>query len=106
MNKEQKADSGTSSPTFGNNHVSRRTLKVWNGRGHGKHSKKHINVAAYTKKQAAELIGIACECMVSVSEITVYYSDCWGNSMNDIVPTEPCVYIDEKYRKSQPVRVL
>ena len=30
MNNEQKADSGTSSPTFGNNHVRRSALSWWN----------------------------------------------------------------------------
>lgn len=83
----------------------KRTLKIWNGRGHGKYDIKHISVAAYSKKQAAEIIGIACECHVSVSEITVYYSACWGNGMMDIIPVEPCVYIEEKYGKATPVRV-
>lgn len=84
---------------------SKRILKLWNGRGHGKYQKKHINVAAYSKKQAAEIVGIACEARVSTTEITEYYGDCWGNDMQNITPTEPCVYIKEKFSKSEPVRV-
>ena len=105
-NSSTKAEITTSSQTIAKHRVSSRTLKVWNGRGHGKHSRKHIYVAAYSKKQAAELISQACERSVSVSEITVYYSNCWGNSMKDIILSEPCVYIDEKYGKFQPIRVL
>ena len=102
MNKS-KIENGQ--PTLQQHNVSSRTLKVWNGRGHGKYNRKHINVAAYSKKQAAEIIGIACQTNVSVTEITIYYSACWGNSMKDITPTEPCVYIEEKYGKEKPVRV-
>ncbi len=83
----------------------KRKLKVWNGRGHGKYDRKHISVAAYSKKQAAEIIEIACSSPVSVNEINVYYSPCWGNSMIDIVPVEPCVYIEDHYGKTTPVRV-
>jgi hypothetical protein len=31
--------------------------------------------------------------VISTNEIKVYYhADCWGNPMNGITPTEPCVY--------------
>jgi hypothetical protein len=78
-------------------------LKIWNGRGHGKtYGKGHIYVAAYSRKQAAELVSRACygndyPNNISISEIKVYYSaDCWGNPMNGIIPTEPCVYASTK----------
>lgn len=83
-----------------------RTLKVWNGRGHGKLDRKHISVAAYSKKQAAELVSEACNTCVSVSEITVYYAPCWGNDMNGINPVEPCVYVTERFKKNEPVKVI
>lgn len=36
-------------------------LKIWNGRGHRKYEKYHIYVAAYSIKQATELINTACD---------------------------------------------
>jgi hypothetical protein len=54
-------------------------LKYWNGRGCGKYFRTHnINVAAYSKKQAAEIITIATNGYCTVSEITVYFFNCWG----------------------------
>lgn len=87
-------------------------LKIWNGRGHGKFSKGHIYVAAYSQKQAAELISIACfgqehPDRVSTSEVKNYYhKGAWGNTMDGITPTEPCVYVSEKYPETVPVRVV
>lgn len=80
-------------------------LKIWNGRGHHKYDKGHIYVAAYSQKHAAELINKACDCYITVHEIKNYYSNCWGNSMKDIVPTEPCVYASETLR-DKPTRIL
>jgi len=37
-----------------------KTLKIWNGRGYGKYINSNIYVAAYTQKQAAELVTEAC----------------------------------------------
>ncbi len=79
-----------------------KTLKIWNGRGHGnKYGRGHIYVAAYSQKQAAELVSKACfgdeyGDVVNVNEIRNYYSNCWGNSMDGITPTEPCVYVSIK----------
>lgn len=83
-----------------------KTLKIWNGRGHGKFDRGHIYVAAFSKKQAAELISQACGYRVSVSEITVYYSPCWGNPMNGITADEPCVYASEKMYDEKPQRII
>lgn len=86
-------------------------LKIWNGRAHGKYAaggnRHHVYVAAYSAKQAAELVGQACETpCVSVHEINVYYSKgCWGDSMDGIVPTEPCVYLKKEY-DGKPFRVI
>ena len=78
-------------------------LKIWNGRGHGRtYGRGHIYVAAYSQKQAAELVSRACygddrPNNVSINEIKVYYSpNAWGNSMNGIEPTEPCVYASKE----------
>jgi hypothetical protein len=85
-------------------------LKIWNGRGHGKHDKGHIYVAAYSQKQATELVSLACyelPDIISVNEIRNYYSPAWGNSMDGIEPTEPCVYVQERaYSTEKPVRVI
>lgn len=88
-------------------------LKIWNGRGHGrKYGRGHIYVAAYSQKQAAELVSKACygeefSDNVSVNEIRNYYSaGSWGNTMNGITPTEPCVYATEKPFGGEVQRVI
>jgi hypothetical protein len=89
-------------------------LKIWNGRAHGsKYKRGHVYVAAYSQKQAAELVSKACfgeeyPDIVSVHEIKTYYSPgAWGNSMNGIEPTEPCVYIQEvQFSGEKPVRII
>ena len=80
-----------------------KTLKVWNGKGFGKYDQYFIYVAAYTKKQALELINKACFNrldMVSYKYFTDYYANCWGNAMNGIIPTEPCLYVEKNHFKS------
>lgn len=87
-------------------------LKIWNGRGHGRtYDRGHIYVAAYSRKQAAELVSRACygdehPDLVSTNEIKVYYhADAWGTSMNGITPTEPCVYATKEHFGT-PERVI
>jgi hypothetical protein len=89
-------------------------LKIWNGRSHGhKYKRHHVYVAAYSMRQAAELVSKACygedmPNLVSTSEISVYYSKgSWGNKMNGIDATEPCVYLaDESNSQNKPFRVI
>jgi hypothetical protein len=85
-----------------------KTLKIWNGRGHGlKYGKYHVYVAAYTQKQAAELLSKALNSNIDTNEIRVYYSSgCWGNSMVGIEATEPCVYVDHYIEQKIPIRIL
>jgi hypothetical protein len=79
-------------------------LKKWNGRAQG-NRRGSFYVAAYSQKQAAELIGKAGGYNnSSVNEIRKYYSQCWGNPMDGIEPTEPCVYYAEHWEK--PKRIL
>lgn len=82
----------------------KRTLKLWNGRGSRKLVFKHISVAAYSKKQAAELINKLGE-NITVYNITKYFSNRWGSDMDGITPTEPCVYLTQAFTKSEPVKV-
>lgn len=83
-------------------------LKKWNGRGHGRdYNKGTFNVAAYSKKQAALLISQVNGCSyVTVSEITNYYHNCWGNDMDGIEPTEPCVYYTTYSSKDKPLKLI
>ena len=62
---------------------------------------------AKTLKEACELIGKAAgyDRPISASEVRVYYSkNCWGNSMDGITPTEPCVYV--QIRNEVPVKIV
>lgn len=86
-----------------------KTLKIWNGRGHGDYINGYFYVAAYTNKQACELIGKAAgqgKYPISISELTNYYSKgLWGNTMDGIIPTEPCVYATTQLNKN-PIKVI
>lgn len=95
------------------NKKSTRKLKLFNGRSHGtKYRRHHIYIAATSMKEAAKLVGLACygegcENMISVNEIRTYYNKgCWGNAMEGIIPTEPCVYIAGEYPETKPFRVI
>jgi hypothetical protein len=89
-------------------------LKIWNGRTHGfKYKRHHAYVAAYSMKQAAELLSKAFygedkPDLLSTNEIKVYYAkNAWGIRMDGIVATEPCVYLcDETDSKNKPFRVI
>ena len=83
-------------------------LKIWNGRIVGnKYNRGHIFVAAYSVKQAVELINEACGAFIGPSEINNYYSKgAWGNSMEGIIPTEPCVYVQIGGFSEKPVKII
>lgn len=87
-------------------------LRLFNGRSHGhKYDRHHVYVAAKSMTQAAKLVSMACygkDDFISVYEIKEYYNkDAWGNRMNGIEPTEPCVYMcDERSGKNTPFRVI
>ena len=81
-------------------------LKIWNGRTYGKYRKFDTTyVAAYSQKQAVEIIEKACGLWLSANEIRNYFSPCWGNSMKGIVPTEPCVYVSHYSDKEPPLKI-
>lgn len=83
-----------------------KVLQIWNGRAQGV-KRGTFYVAAYTQKEAAELIAKAGGQIgrASVNEIREYYSKgLWGTPMDGITPTEPCVYWQEMYEK--PKRIL
>lgn len=79
-------------------------LKKWNGRAQD-FNNGHANVAAYSQKQAAELLSEAYRSNTSVNEVREYFSPCWGDDMKGIEPIEPCVYHQKKYF-DKPERIL
>lgn len=81
-------------------------LKKWNGRIwiEGKQSK--CNIAAYSQKQAADLLTQASGVRNALGEIKIYFSPTWGNSMNGITPEEPCLYVEDKLNDTPPKRIL
>lgn len=87
-----------------------KALKIWNGRGHGKFNHGHFYVAAYTKKEACELISIAAgreNWPISLHELNTYYSEgAWGNQMDGIIPTEPCLYATENFHDNNPIKII
>ena len=91
-----------------------KNLKIWNGRAHGhKYDRHHAYVAAYSMKQAAELLSMAffgneTKTLISINEISKYYAKgAWGNRMIGIGAEEPCVYLcDERDSNSKPFRVI
>ncbi len=74
-------------------------LKVWNGGGiyQGEYRNFSINVCAHTKKEAIELICKHLAPNISASHFSDFFSNCWGNDMQGIEPTEPCVYVCNGY---------
>lgn len=90
-------------------------LKIWNGRCHGHKYGRHYHayVAAYSMNQAAEMLSIAFhgsehKNLISTNEISNYYhKGAWGNKMDGIEATEPCVYLcDERLSENKPFRVV
>lgn len=80
-----------------------RELKKWNGRNCRGGS---FCIAAYSQQQAAELLNKVSGTRGGTSEIKNYFSPTWGNDMNGIIPTEPCVYeIKENWKNQKPVKV-
>jgi len=74
--------------------MSGKKLKIWNGRGLGEYINEHFYVAAYTGKQAIELINSVIGWGMNANELRNYYNKgSWGNTMEGIEPTEPCLYV-------------
>lgn len=72
-----------------------KTLKLYNGQIHtGKYKRCDVYVAAYSNKQASEIISNALDQYITPHDIKKYYNiGSWGNKMNNIIPIEPCVYV-------------
>ena len=87
-------------------------LKLWNGIGVGKYRKGYMYVAAFTQKHAAELISLAAygednSDVVKPKDVKTYFHHgTWGNTMNHITPTEPCVYVTDNIMDENPKRII
>lgn len=83
-------------------------LKIWNGPD-WKHT-GHIYVAAYSKKQALELVCKAAgwDGACTMHEINVYWSpNCWGTKMDGITPEVGVWHVaDDTKNKAKPVRLV
>ena len=94
-----------------------KTIKIWNGRGLGGFD--HFFVAAFTKRQAAELmcrasrlrwptIGSPSKLDIDrmVRELNDFYSaDCWGTQMAGITP-EVGVWATTSHCDNNPKKVI
>jgi hypothetical protein len=85
----------------------KRSLKVWNGliatTVAGKFKQCTANVCAYNQKDAIELLASFDNYSISLYEFRMMWSDCWGTSMNDIVP-ERGIWVE--YQTNKPERVI
>lgn len=81
-------------------------LFFWTGKGLGKYSNYHINVAAHSKKQAAKLVSLACGYKVTDSDIKNSYSTRWGHNMSNIIIKTPCVFTCYKKEGFLPELIL
>ena len=88
--------------------MSEQKLKKWNGRGHGIYARNHLYISAYSQKEACRLIGEACKLgyPISTYEFKNFYSDVWGNGIDGIEPSKPCVYVTGLKDSVSPVKVL
>jgi hypothetical protein len=77
-----------------------KSLRKWRGRAWGRFLRGRFYIAAYSKKQAAELIGRAADIRGAfLNEINNYYAEDWDKDMSGIEPVAPCVYYRKDYSK-------
>lgn len=82
-------------------------LKKWKGgMNSGKYKNMDFYVAAYSRKEAAEIVSTITGNRITESHIKIYCAMCWGNAMNGIEPTEPCLYVNKKFAGSDTVQKL
>jgi len=89
--------------------MKQKQLRKWNGRGHGSTygNRFTIYVAAYSRAHAARLVQTALDApWVRADEIRDYYAETWGNPMDGIEPTEPCVFARNSQDGKKPKRIL
>lgn len=95
---------------FMNHSIRLPKLRLWNGRPVGVFTRNpnypnaHISIAATSKAEAKRLLEKACKCTVNKNEINEYYHECWGSSMDLVIPIKPGVWVtsNNKY----PVKII
>lgn len=90
-----------------------RKLKKYICRSNGIKYRNHtIYVAAYGDVHASQMLSMALHGekfpnLVSTHEIVKYANKgTWGNFMPDTEPTEPCVYVKDRYTHDEPRLVV
>jgi len=69
--------------------------------------RSYFYVAAYNFKHCIELLNEATGSNSSPSQINAYWNKGgWGNVMQGIEPTEPCVYYTKDISDKEPKRLL
>lgn len=81
-------------------------LKVWNLNAiyDGRFRGYSLYVAAYSQSQAVEIIETKRGGHMGLHFFRTMASDCWGNKMHGITPTEPCLYIGD-HTSQPPIKV-
>lgn len=90
-------------------------LKLWNGPIYsGPYDRHSAYIAATSTAHAARLLSLAYypdmkrDNLISPHEVKRYFSSgAWGNKMDGIEPTEPCVYVCASESSAhKPFRVI
>jgi hypothetical protein len=75
----------------------------------GTYDKHVLHIAATSQKQVIELLG-KLHITVSATYIRDYFYKAWGNDMEGIEATEPCVYATKGDRfsanKNKPIKLI
>lgn len=84
-------------------------LRTWNGRGDYRQFQGRFYVCAPTKVLAVKLLAQAGHAYINMREFTGYYSEAWGNSMENVT-REIGVWYDGKgsggHDLGKPERIL
>ena len=83
-----------------------KTLKLYNGRWNAYGKYRHCYIAAYNRADAGRLYAQASGGTRGVDyELRDYFSKCWGDSMDGIIP-ERGLWLQEGNYASKPVRII
>jgi hypothetical protein len=78
-------------------------LKLWNGRWFD--FKSHVFVAAYSQKEAIELLNNTGSKFMNLYQLKTYFSECWGTRMSGITP-ERGVWLEDFKPPREIKRIL
>lgn len=79
-------------------------LKLWCGRS-SRREYRSLYVAAYSQKQAREIIETTLTTYLGSNEISEYFSPMWGTAITQAIrPTKPCLFAEEVYGEAGSVK--